>query len=716
MMELQQNKERIAAYRAQAAALVAQMTLEEKVSQTMYAAPAIPRLHIPAYNWWGEALHGVARAGTATVFPQAIALAATFDEDLMEVIGDAVSTEARAKYNAQVRHGDRDIFKGLTVWSPNVNLFRDPRWGRGQETYGEDPYLTSRLGVRYIEGLQGHDEAHLKVAACAKHFAVHSGPEEGRSHFNAEVTDKDLAETYLPAFRACVQEAGVESVMGAYNAINGTPCCANPALLQTLLREQWGFAGHVMSDFYAVMHLHRAHHVTQDEQGSAALALSSGCDMDVSRAYQHLLEAARDDAALEERLDEAVTNLLTTRIKLGILGDAVGEDVRTPYDDIPYAVVDSPQMQALNRSVSLQCPVLLKNDGILPLNEKRLHTIGVIGPNADSRAALVGNYEGTASRYITVLEGIEDLVGDQCRVLYAQGCHLYKDRTSGLAQADDRISEVQAVCEESDVIIAVMGLDPSIEGEDGDAGNEYGSGDKPDLQLPGLQQHVLETAAASGKPVILVTLAGSALALDWADEHVSAIVQGWYPGAQGGWAIAHLLFGRSDFAGRLPVTFYSERTQLPAYEDYHMEGRTYRFLQEPALYPFGYGLSYAQFRCGDLTLANTTLHEGEPLHLQIRVQNTSGHHATQTLQVYVQADGGTPNPQLRGLRKVPLNAGEERTIALTLPYEALAWVDDAGEEAVRPGRYQVYVGASQPDARSVELLGTAPCMQEITIV
>lgn len=712
-MELQNNKELIATYKSQAAALVAQMTLEEKVSQTLYNAPAIPRLGIPAYNYWNEALHGVARAGTATVFPQAIAMAAAFDEDMLETVGDAVSTEARAKYNAQSRLGDRDIYKGLTFWSPNVNLFRDPRWGRGHETFGEDPYLTSRLGVRYIAGLQGHDPAHLKTAACAKHFAVHSGPEALRHEFNAEATPKDLYESYLPAFRACVQEGHVESVMGAYNRTNGVPCCGNPKSLTTILRDTWGFDGHVTSDFMAIPDFHQGHHVTENEEDSAALAMNSGCDLDAGNLYPHLVDAVRKGKVSESRLDEALVRLFTTRIKLGIMGSAIGDDESTPYDSIPYSVVDSAPMKVLNREVSLKCPVLLKNDGILPLNAAKYHTIGVIGPNANSRAALVGNYEGTASRYVTILEGIQDIVSDDCRVLYAQGCTLYKDRTSNLSGPDDRRSEAAAVCEESDLIIAVMGLDPSIEGEEGDAGNEYGSGDKRDLYLPGLQQHILDIAVASGKPVVLITLAGSALALDWADQHVNAIVHGWYPGALGGWAIAQLLFGKADFQGRLPVTFYSERTQLPDFTDYHMEGRTYRFLQGPALYPFGYGLSYTRFHCSDLVVTRSELHANESLPLQIRMQNMGDRDGVQTLQVYVGAEGGTPNPQLKAIRKVSVAAGEDQLISMDLPYEAFAWVDESGTEAVRPGTYHVYIGGSQPDERSTALLGEQPL--EVTI-
>ncbi len=712
-MQIQRNEQRLTDCRRRARELVAQMTLEEKVSQTLYDSPAIPRLHIPAYNWWNEALHGVARAGTATVFPQAIAMAAAFSEEMMQAVGQAVSTEARAKYNAQRAAGDRDIYKGLTLWAPNVNIFRDPRWGRGQETYGEDPFLTSRLAVSYIRGLQGEDSDYLKTAACAKHFAVHSGPEADRHSFDARVGRKDLYETYLPAFRACVEEAGVEIVMGAYNRLNGRPCCGDSHLLRDILRDRWHFRGHVTSDFYAIKDFHDGHGVTANEKESAALAMNSGCDLDAGRFYRHLTAAVREDLVPESRLDEALANLLTTRIKLGNL-DPEGT---CPYDNIPYAVVDSPAMRELNRRTALRCPVLLKNDGILPLDRKKYPTIGVIGPNANSRAALVGNYEGTASRYVTVLEGIQDLVGDDCRVLYAQGCHLYKDRTSGLARADDRLSEAMAVCGESDLIIAVMGLDATIEGEQGDAGNEYGSGDKPNLDLPGLQQHLLEAIVASGKPVVLLTLAGSAFALDWADEHVNAIVHGWYPGAQGGWALAQLLFGNADFEGRLPVTFYRRDQPLPDFSDYSMQGRTYRFLKEKPLYPFGYGLGYSRCSCSDLVSdCDGPLACGRPLKVGVQVRNEGTRPSRQTIQVYVGAPGGTANPQLKAFGKVALAPGETRRVELEVLADAFAWTDEDGHTAVRPGRYLLSVGLSQPDARSAELLGQSPLVRTVILV
>ncbi len=706
-MELVQNKELTAAYRRRAEELVAQMTLEEKVMQTMHHAPAIERLGIKAYNWWNEALHGVARAGTATVFPQAVGMAAAFDEELMEQVGDAVSTEARAKFVMQQEGDDEDIYKGLTFWAPNVNIFRDPRWGRGHETFGEDPYLTSRLGVRYIMGLQGHDEKYLKTAACAKHFAVHSGPEDVRHSFDACVNEQDLRETYLPAFQACVQEAGVETVMGAYNRTNGEPCCGSGRLLRDILRKEWGFDGHVTSDCWAIKDFHEQHCVTATPVESVSLAMNNGCDLNCGSLFLYLEQAVKEGLVDEKRLDEAVVNLFTSRMKLGVF-DEKGEN---PYDKIPYTVVDSPKMRRLNEQVAERCVVLLKNDNqILPLQKEKLHTIGVIGPNADNRRALVGNYEGTASRYVTVLEGIQDYVGDEVRVLYSEGCHLYKDRTSGLAQENDRASEVRGVCRESDVIIAVMGLDASLEGEEGDTGNEYGSGDKPNLNLPGLQHDILKIAKESGKPVILVLLTGSAMAVTWEDAHLDAILQGWYPGAQGGAAIARILFGEANPEGKLPVTFYRTTEELPAFEDYSMKGRTYRYMKQKALYPFGYGLSYTTYSYENAKLVSDDICGEAGVILRAEVRNTGVMDGTETVQIYVGLERDeAPNPQLKKIVKVPLKAGESKQIEAVLPKEAFMLYDEKGEHVLYPGTYHIYMGGSQPDARSLELTKKEVC-------
>lgn len=709
-MELNQNQEKLKEYRKRAKELVAQMTLEEKVGQTLYQAPAIPRLGIKAYNWWNEALHGVARAGTATVFPQAIGMAATFDEDLLEQVGDAVSTEARAKFNMQQKADDTDIYKGLTFWAPNVNIFRDPRWGRGHETFGEDPYLTSRLGVRYVMGLQGHDEDYLKAAACAKHFAVHSGPESVRHEFNAEVSEQDLRETYLPAFKACVQEGKVEAVMGAYNRTNGAPCCGNSYLLQDILRKEWGFEGHVTSDCWAIKDFHEGHLVTSTPVESVSMAMNNGCDLNCGNLFHFLTQAVENGMVDEKRLDEAVENLFMARMKLGVLD----KKEENPFDKIPYTVVDSEEMRKLNREVARRSVVLLKNENhILPLDKKKLHTIGVIGPNADSRKALVGNYEGTSSRYITVLEGIEDYVGENVRVLYSEGCHLYRDRTSNLAMEHDRDSEVRAVCEASDVVIAVVGLDATLEGEEGDTGNEYGSGDKPNLNLPGLQLDIIRIAKESGKPVIVVLLAGSAMALSWEDEHVDAILDGFYPGAQGGAAIAEILFGGANPEGKLPITFYQTTEELPEFTDYAMKGRTYRYMENEALYPFGYGLSYTTYAYGNLECVKP-FDAQDGITLQVTVTNTGDREGTETLQVYVKAKReGTPNPQLKYVKKITLKPGESVTEEIHLSPEAFMLYDEKGNFTLEKGAYDIFVGGCQPDARSAALTGNAP--QKLTV-
>ena len=702
-MDIVQNKEKNAEFRKRAAELVAQMTLEEKVGQTLNWAPGIDRLGIKKYNWWNEALHGVARAGVATVFPQAIGLAATFDEDFIEEVADAISTEGRAKFNMQQAADDGDIYKGLTFWSPNVNIFRDPRWGRGHETFGEDPYLTSRLGVRFVQGLQGHDENYLKAAACAKHFAVHSGPEGVRHSFDAVATKQDMRETYLPAFKACVQEAKVEAVMGAYNRTNGQPCCGHKELLQDILRDEWGFEGHVVSDCWAIKDFHEGHLVTKTPVESVSMAMNNGCDLNCGNLFHYLKQAVEEGRVKESRLDEALVNLFTTRMKLGVFDKL--EDNK--FNNIPYSVVDSKSMRELNRKAAEKCIVLLKNENnFLPLDKSKLKTVGVIGPNANSRAALVGNYEGTASRYVTVLEGLQDYLGDDVRVMTSEGCHLSHQKTQNLGDVDDRLSEVRGVCAESDVVIACLGLDATLEGEEGDTGNEFASGDKPNLNLPGLQQHILEEIYACGKPVVLVLLSGSALAVNWADEHVPAIIQGWYPGAQGGKAIADILFGEKSPEGKLPVTFYRSTDELPEFTDYSMKGRTYRYMQTEALYPFGFGLSYTTFAYSDVKVDKNSL-DAEGITVTATVTNTGKMDGAETMQVYVKVNQeNTPNAQLKGIKKVALKAGESKTVSVKLSREAFALFDEEGILRLTAGDATVYVGGHAPDARSNKLTGT----------
>ena len=705
-MELVHDQEKIRPCREKAAQLVSQMTLEEKIAQTLYYAAAVERLGVKAYNWWNEALHGVARAGQATVFPQVIGLAATFDEDFIEQVADAISTEGRAKFNAQQRFDDADIYKGLTFWSPNVNIFRDPRWGRGHETYGEDPFLSSRMGVRFVQGIQGHDENCLKAAACAKHFAVHSGPEGIRHGFDSKVTRQDLYETYLPAFKACVQEGKVEAVMPGYNAVNGVPTCCNRELLIDILRNKWGFEGHVVSDCGAIRDIHEYHGVTKTAPESAAFAMNNGCDLNCGSVFEYLPMAVKKGWVDEKRLDEAVINLFTTRMKLGVMD----EKVPTPYDDIPYEVVQSKPMQQLSVKAAEKSIVLLKNEGgILPLDKNKIKTIGVIGPNANSRTALVGNYEGTAARYVTIVEGIQDYLGDDVRVFTSEGCHLYNDRMSGLAGHNDRRSEVEEICRVSDVIVAVMGLDGTLEGEEGDAYNGFASGDKLDLNLPGLQQPILELIHASGKPVVLVLMTGSAMSITWAQEHIPAIVQAWYPGALGGKAVANVLFGEANPEGKLPITFYNTTEELPDFADYSMVGRTYRYMKQDALYPFGYGLSYTDFRLEDVAV-NTDVVTAAGVDVTARLINTGDLAGGETVQVYVQVEpekavAHLPNYQLKGLTKVRLEKGETREITIHIPENAFGLYDEAGRLILHKGQFRLYVGTQAPDARSRELTG-----------
>lgn len=683
-----------------AEALVAQMDVLEAASQLRYDAPAIPRLGVPEYNWWNEALHGVARGGTATSFPQAIAMAATFDDDLIRRLGDIAATEGRAKYNALAPKGDRDIYHGLTFWSPNINIFRDPRWGRGHETYGEDPYLTAQLGKAYIHGLQGDGE-YLKSAACAKHFAVHSGPEAQRHSFNVDISRKDMEDTYLPAFEAAVKEANVESVMGAYNAVNGAPCNGSTELLKDILREEWGFQGHVVSDCWAVRDFHENHHVTDTPAESTAMALKAGCDLNCGCTYRCLITALHQGLVTEEEIRRSAVRLFTTRYLLGIM-----DGQQTQFDQIPYSVIESKEHLASAREAAEKGCVLLKNNGILPLDRKALKTIAVVGPNADSRVALTGNYHGTASRYTTVLEGIQDAVGDDVRVLYSQGCHLFKDRVENLGKADDRLAEAVTVTELADVTILVLGLDETLEGEEGDTGNADASGDKLSLLLPESQRKLAQTVVATGKPVILCLMAGSSIDISAIADQCAGVLLLWYPGAQGGKTAADILFGTVSPSGKLPVTFYhnADLEKMPAFEDYSMKGRTYRYLEFEPLYPFGYGLTY-----GDVSVESAQLVNGT---IRATLINAGSRDTQEVVQVYVQNEGSTlapRNPRLCAFSRVNVKAGSRVTVELTPDAKTQLVVDDRGERIVQ-GEPVYYVGLGQPDARTQALTGKRSLM------
>ena len=682
--------------------LVEKMTLEEKASQLRYDAPAIPRLHVPAYNWWNEALHGVARAGTATVFPQAIGMAASFNKPLMEQVADVISTEGRAKYNAYAKEEDRDIYKGLTFWSPNVNIFRDPRWGRGHETYGEDPYLTSEMGKAFVHGLQG-DGTYLKSAACAKHFAVHSGPEKLRHEFDAKVSQKDLYETYLPAFEALVKEADVEAVMGAYNRTNGEPCCGSQTLLRKILRGDWRFSGHVVSDCWAIRDFHENHRVTTTATQSAAMALKAGCDVNCGVTYLYLLKALEEGLIKEEDITEAAVHLFTTRFLLGLFQE-------TEWDSIEYETVDCLKHQMKNEEMAKESCVLLKNDGILPLDASSIKTIGVIGPNADSRLSLIGNYHGTASEYITVLEGIRREVGSQIRILYSEGCHLWRDRAEGLAYANDRISEAVLTAKHSDVVILCLGLDETLEGEEGDTGNPMAdSGDKLDLNLPKSQQELLKALVATNKPIVLCMLAGSAIDLTFADAHVNAILQAWYPGARGGKAVADLLFGKDSPSGKLPVTFYKNSDDLPPFEDYSMKNRTYRYMGTEPLYPFGFGLTYGTLSVEKAEVTKPLTENGTVL--VVTIQNHGSQTVKDVIQVYIKdldSNNAVPNFSLCAFEKVTCNPGETKCITLPICQRAFTVVKEDGTRVLESHHFCLFVGTTQPDSRSKALTQTEP--------
>ncbi len=664
----------LSGYKKKAEALVEQMTVEEAASQLTYQAAEIARLGVPAFNWWNEALHGVARAGTATVFPQAIALAAAFDEKLVGKIAGAIADEGRAKYNRFVREGDRTIYKGLTYWSPNVNIFRDPRWGRGQETYGEDPYLTAELGKAFVRGLQGEGR-HYKAVACAKHFAVHSGPEALRHEFDAEASPKDMAETYLYAFEQLVR-AGVGGVMGAYNRLNGEPCCAHP-FLQEKLRE-WGFAGYFTSDCWAIADFHLHHKVTATAPESAALALKNGCDLNCGNVYMQLLVALREGLIEEADIRRSCVRLMTIRFALGM-----GEE--TEYDDIPYTEVESKAHLRLARKAAEKSAVLLKNDGILPLSKKEQKgkTIAVIGPAAASEAVLYGNYCGTGSRCVTLLEGIQEAYADS-RILYAKGSHMYKDADEDVAAPDDKLSEAVICANQADVVILCVGLDATLEGEEGTAPNFGAAGDKNDLELPPCQMRLVDAVLQTGTPAVIVQTSGSSI-VTGGEGRANAILQAWYPGERGGEAIARILCGKVDPSGKLPVTFYRNCDDLPAFTDYSMKNRTYTYYEGAPLFPFGYGLSYTQF-----AFRRAEYEEGC---LRVTVENTGDRKGETVVQVYRRIDHplAERNGRLVGFRRVSLKVGEKKTVKVPLSPDLLRLVDEDGEPFTYSGDFVLMI-------------------------
>jgi len=812
--------------------LVSRLTLDEKVSQMLYISPAIPRLGIPSYNWWNEALHGVARAGKATVFPQAIGLAATWDTALMRRVATAISDEARAKYHESLRKGRHGIYEGLTFWSPNINLFRDPRWGRGMETYGEDPFLTGRMAVEFIRGMQGDDPVYLKTVATPKHFAVHSGPEPDRHSFDAVVSERDLRDTYLPQFRAAVVEGHAQSVMCAYNRFRGSPCCGSSELLQKILRDEWGFNGYVVSDCWAIMDFYTFHKVVPGAPEAAAMALKAGTDLNCGVTYDSLGVAVRKGLVGEDLVDKAVKRLLCARFRLGMFDPSD----RVPYAKTSIAVLDSKEHRLLALETARKSIVLLKNDGkLLPL-KKEIRTIAVIGPNADDRELLLGNYNGIPSRSVTPLGGIRAKVGAGAKILFSRGCDVAQgvlsfepipskalsktDKSAGglrgeyfdnnrcagtpvLSRTDSVIDfswwdlpaskeisvdtfsvrwtgfltsvvsgsfalgvnafgvcrlyiddsmfvqtsadhdaatkwkyislvagkplkvrleyrhlrpdavvrlvwsppvldpqgDALEIARRADVIVACLGLSPRLEGEEMDIKIPgFSGGDRVDLGLPEVQERLLQSLASLGKPIVLVLLNGSAVAINWASAHIPAIIEAWYPGEEAGTAIADVLFGDYNPSGRLPVTFYKSTEQLPPFSDYRMTGRTYRYFTGEPLYRFGSGLSYTSFVYGNMSLPQSAA-VGETVHVSAVIENTGSREGEEVVQLYVARTTSSvhvPLRALQGFQRVLLRPGEKKKVTFSLPPAAFSYIDDSGARTVEGGSFQISIGGKQP--------------------
>jgi len=683
--------------------LVGRMTLEEKVSQMKDVAPAIERLGIPEYNWWNEALHGVARSGLATSFPQAIGLAATWDDSLIFQMATVISDEARAKHHEYVRAGSRQRYQGLTFWSPNINLFRDPRWGRGQETYGEDPFLTGRLAVQFIRGMQGDDPKYLKTVATVKHFAVHSGPEPERHSFDAVVSERDLRESYLPHFAAGIREGGAYSLMCAYNRVEGKAACGSDMLLEVILRGEWGFSGYVVSDCGAIDDIYLRHKVVATGAEAAALAVKTGTDLECGRVYTNLVDAVKQGLITEQEIDTAVKRLFLARFKLGMFDSPD----RVRWAQIAYGVLDRPTHRELARRVARESIVLLKNaGGVLPLR-KDLATLAVLGPNADQWRMLLGNYNGMPADPVSPLRGIREAVGRGTRVLYARGADLadgFPGTDGPSVPAETLAVEAVKAARQADAVVLFLGLTARLEGEEMRVELEgFRGGDRTRIDLPAAQERLLERIVAVGKPTVLVLLNGSALAVSWAQQHVPAIVEAWYPGQAAGTAIADVLFGDYNPGGRLPVTFYKSVDDLPPFDDYRMEGRTYRFFKGTPLYPFGYGLSYTSFAYKQLRTSAGTLRADDTLTVRVDVTNTGQREGDEVVQLYVRHLGSRvtrPREDLRGYRRVTLRPGETRTVQFPLVAASLAyWNPDSHRWVVEDEPVEIAVASSSADLR-----------------
>ena len=669
--------------------LLKRMTLEEKALQMDNRTPAIPRLNIPAYDWWNEALHGVARAGLATSFPQPIGLAATFNTKGLFTMGTMVSDEARAKYQQAIREGKHEQYTGLTFYSPNINIFRDPRWGRGHETYGEDPYLSGQLGVAFVRSMQGDNPSYFKTITTAKHFAVHSGPEPVRHEFNAQPQRRDLWETYLPAFKTLATEGGVYSFMCAYNRLFGEPCCSDAFLLNDILRKRWGFKGFVATDCGAVYDFYMFHKTAKDSVEAVAQAIRAGADNQCYGYASAVIPAIQRGLLKESELDTAVARLLRAKFKLGLFDP----DEANPYTKIPYSVVNSERHQQQALKMAREAIVLLKNKGgLLPLKQS-LRQIAVIGPNADDPEILLGNYNGQPAHIVSPLEGIRKAF-PQAAIHYAKGCSLID--TAGYDRRAD-FADALTAARKAEVLIFVGGISPRLEGEDLPVKvTGFSGGDKTDLMLPAIQTDLLKALRQLGKPLILVLLNGSALSIQWENENLDAIVEGWYGGERGGEAIGDVLAGTYNPAGRLPVTFYRSINDIPAFDNYDMAGKTYRYVSKPVLYPFGYGLSYTQFQYSDLKLSSAVLDEKNSLQVHFQLRNSGAYDGDEVVQLYIRQEGKDfPLKELKGFQRIHLKKGEQRQVSFTLKQSDIQhYIAEKDDLGVVKGKVQLFIGPS----------------------
>lgn len=691
--------------------LISRMSLAEKASQLMADAPALPRLGIPSYSYRNECAHGVADAGVATVFPQVIGMSATWDPALIHTEADVAATEGRAIFNnyAGQHHGNSIMHHGLSFYAPNINIVRDPRWGRGQETFGEDPFLTSQMAVAFIRGMQGDDPKYMKTIACAKHFAVHSGPEPLRRSFNATPPERDLYETYLVAFQAAVQQGHVGSIMGSYNALNGTPNCANPFLLTDILRDRWGFDGFVVSDGGAIQNIWRYHKYVPTAEEAAAVAVKAGCNLFsgaiVNGGYERrdfvvLGQMLKQNLLTEHEIDGALTRTLAARFKLGLFD---------PPADVPWSNVgidqnDTPEHRALALKVAEESIVLLKNDGLLPLRRASIKHIAVIGPNADAAAMLYGNYNGTSSRPVTILEGIKAVAGPDIEVTYVRGCPLAITNDNSNEPTPEMTAEAVAAAKSADLVIYVGGLNSSLEGEEHTVNYQgFLGGDRTRIELPEVQEDLLKALYATGKPVVYVNCSGSAIAMPWEAAHLPAIVQAWYPGEEGGQAVAEVLFGDVNPAARLPLTFYASTADLPDFQNYSMNNRTYRYFDGKPVFAFGHGLSYTKFKYSHAKLASADVEVEDPIHLTFTVKNTGARDGDEVAQVYfrhIHSVVPQANLALCGFERVHIARGGTATVTLDIPVKQFRYWDTTKKEyVVEPGKYELLIGAASDDIR-----------------